>query len=149
VDTGRDPLAAIAHACRHGDCRRGSGGGFDRYWRTAEMITALAGWLAPIVGQKFAKAAAWAAIIILAIPTLLLLKSCYDNSVIENAVNEANAEFAEKKDESTGKADTEFDQTIEGRETARRTVEELRDEAIEKGCPVAEYIASNGAECVR
>lgn len=113
------------------------------------MITMLAGWLAPMVGQKLAKPIAWAAVIIAAVSALALLKTCYDNSVIENAVNEANAEFGQAKDESTGEADVEFDQTIEGRETARRTVEELRDEAIARNCPVAEYIASNGAECVR
>lgn len=101
------------------------------------------------VGEKLARLLVWVGLVIVAIPTLLLLKSCYDNSVIENATNKANAEFAERKDEATGEADVEFATTTEAREKTRRTVEELRDEAIDKGCPVAEYIASNGAECVR
>jgi hypothetical protein len=113
------------------------------------MIALLASWLAPIVGQKFAKAAAWAAIIIVAIPTLLLLKTCYDNSVIDNAVNEANAEFGEEKDKTIGEADVESDARKAEHDARVKTTQELTDEALEKGCALGEYLASRGAKCLR
>lgn len=113
------------------------------------MIALIAGWLAPVVGQKFAKAAAWASIVIAAVALLALLKSCYDSSVIENATNEANAEFAEDADEAKGEADVASDERRQDHKERVATTEELVDEALEKGCAVSEYLASNGADCVR
>lgn len=113
------------------------------------MIALVASWLAPMVGEKFAKPLAWAAIIITAFSALALLKTCYDNSVIENAVNEANAEFGEAKDKAIGEADTESDTRQAEHDARVKTTQELTDEALEKGCALGEYLASRGAECLR
>jgi hypothetical protein len=113
------------------------------------MITLLAGWLAPVVGAKFARAAAIASIVVVAALLLWGLKSCYDRSVIENATNEANAEFAKDADEAKGEADVASGERRQDHEERVATTEELVDEALEKGCAVSEYLASNGAKCVR
>lgn len=113
------------------------------------MIALIAGWLAPVVGQKFARAAAIGSLIVAAALLLWGLKACYDSSVIENATNEANAEFGEDADEAKGEADIASDERQDEHEARIRTTEELVDEALEKGCAVGEYLASNGDQCVR
>jgi hypothetical protein len=117
------------------------------------MIAMIAGWLVPIVGKRFSRAAAIAALVIVGVPLLLGLlwgaKALYDASVIENAVNEANAEFGEDKDAATGRADAASQARIERLEERLRQTEDLVDEAIANDCAVGEYLASNGARCVR
>lgn len=72
-----------------------------------------------------------------------------DREAVANAANEANAGFQKDKDEATGKADR-ASQAREGEHRTRiKRTEELIDEALEKGCVVADYLHSNGADCVR
>lgn len=99
--------------------------------------------------EKFAKPVMFAALALLAIPVLFGLKSCYDSSVIDNAVNEANSEFVEEKDKATGKADVASEQAKVEHEAKIKKTEELIDEAIKEGCAVAEYLASSGNNCVQ
>jgi len=113
------------------------------------MITMIAGWLIPLVGERFAKPAAIAALAILAIGLLWGAKAIYDAGVIERAVNKANAEFFEDKDEAAGKADKASDTRRDEHEARVATTEELIDEALEKGCAVGEYLVSDGANCVQ
>lgn len=72
-----------------------------------------------------------------------------DKDAVEKAATQANAEFAQDKDTSVGQADIESEQRrIENRDKLRKT-EELIDEALAQNCIVADYLASNGADCVR
>lgn len=72
-----------------------------------------------------------------------------DSDAVDKAATKANAEFAQDKDTSVGQADIESEQRrIENRDKLRKT-EELIDEALAKNCIVADYLASNGADCVR
>ena len=72
-----------------------------------------------------------------------------DHDAVEKAATKANAEFAQDKDTSVGQADIESEQRrIENRDRLRKT-EELIDEALAQNCIIADYLASNGAECVR
>lgn len=113
------------------------------------IISTVAAWLVPVVGERFAKAAAWAGVVIAAVLLIWAAKAIYDASVIENATNEANSDFLGEKDEATGRADTASDERREVHEERIKTTKELIDEALEKGCSVGEYLASNGARCVR
>lgn len=114
------------------------------------MIGLIAAGLAKAgVAEKLARPLAIAGLVVAALVALAILKGCYDRSVIENATNEANAEFAQDKDEATGEADMgSADRRADHAATIRRT-EELIDEALEKGCVVADYLASHGADCVQ
>ena len=72
-----------------------------------------------------------------------------DRDAVEDAANEANAEFGQSKDEATGNADLASGaRTVEHRTRIKQT-EELIDEALQNGCVVADYLASNGADCVQ
>lgn len=74
------------------------------------MISMLIGLLAPVVGEKYAKAAAWALIIVAAIALFFGAKAIYDHSVISN--HEAKVEA------SAAKADRKADQALEARKQA-------------------------------
>lgn len=72
-----------------------------------------------------------------------------DHDAVEKAATKANAEFAQDKDTSVGQADIESEQRrIENRDRLRKT-EELIDEALAQNCIVADYLATNGADCVQ
>lgn len=72
-----------------------------------------------------------------------------DSDAVDKAATKANAEFAQDKDNSVGQADIESEQRrIENRDQLRKT-EELIDEALAQNCIIADYLASNGADCVR
>jgi len=72
-----------------------------------------------------------------------------DRDAVEKAATKANAEFAQDKDTSVGQADIESEQRrTENRDRLRKT-EELIDEALAQNCIVADYLASNGADCVQ
>lgn len=65
------------------------------------MITTITAWLIKKgVGEQFAKPLIFAFLALVASGALLGLKSCYDSSVVENAVNEANIETLETKGEA-------------------------------------------------
>jgi hypothetical protein len=113
------------------------------------MIALVASWLVPVVGAKAARAAAWAAIVIAAVLLLWGAKALYDSSVIQGWINKNNAEQLEELNESTGEADVESGDRKQRHDEKVRTTGELVDEALEKGCAVGEYLASNGANCVR
>lgn len=72
-----------------------------------------------------------------------------DNDAVRDAANEANAEFAQDKDEAIGAADIESDQRRRANRAKLDRTQELIDEALEKNCVVADYLASDGADCVR
>lgn len=113
------------------------------------MIGLVAGWLVPLVGEKASRAAAWVALIILAGGLAWAGLKLYNANVIENATNKANADFQQDKDQAEGEADLDSDGRKAEHEVRVKTTGELIDEAIEKGCAVGEYLASDGANCVQ
>lgn len=112
------------------------------------MIDLVALKLADLVGKKASRPTAIALVVLTVVVLFLLLKSCYDDGVVEDHVSGANAEQLGKKDEATGKADVASDVRQEEHELRVKTTGELVDEAIEKGCAVGEYLYSNGTNCV-
>lgn len=72
-----------------------------------------------------------------------------DREAVEDAANEANSQFREDLDQATGDADVASQGRREQFEARQRTTEELIDEAERKGCAVADYLASDGAVCLR
>lgn len=72
-----------------------------------------------------------------------------DREAVKDAANEANAEFTDDKDRATGKADTASQTRAGQHQVEVKRTEELIDEALEKNCVVADYLASNGADCVQ
>lgn len=72
-----------------------------------------------------------------------------DRDAVRDASNEANAEFGQAKDEATGKADKASGERVGRHQAEIRRTEDLIDEALEKNCVVADYLASDGADCVR
>ena len=113
------------------------------------MISALAGLLIPYLGERFAKLGAWVILIMAALALLAGAKAAYDSSLIQGLIDRAQAEFWEDKDEAQGKAENESDERERDHEDRIRKTEDLIDEALENGCAVGEYIASNGTNCVR
>ncbi|MEO9625853.1 MAG: hypothetical protein ABJF09_00430 [Qipengyuania citrea] len=72
-----------------------------------------------------------------------------DRDAVRDAANEANADFAQDKDEAIGAADIESDQRRRANRAKLDRTQELIDEALENNCVVADYLASDGADCVR
>lgn len=101
------------------------------------------------VSEKAAKPVAIGALIVIAGLALWGGISAYNSEIIQNALNEANVEFLEEKDVATGKADAASAERKTQVETEIKKTEELIDEALEKGCVVADYLHSRGAVCVR
>lgn len=100
------------------------------------------------VPEKFAKPVAIVGLAIIAGLLFWGAIAAWKSDIVQDAVNEANVEFAEDKDQATGKADQDSDaRQAEHKAKAERT-QELIDEALENGCVVADYLHSNGAECV-
>jgi hypothetical protein len=72
-----------------------------------------------------------------------------DRDAVDRAATRANVEFQKDKDEAAGRADVgSAERGITHREKVKQT-EELIDEALEQGCVVADYLASNGTLCLR
>lgn len=72
-----------------------------------------------------------------------------EGRIIKSKVNEANAEFTDDLNQSTGKQDGLSDKRKQEIYLKTKKTEDLIDEALEKNCDVADYIISNGAKCVR
>lgn len=72
-----------------------------------------------------------------------------DRDAVRDAVNEANAEFAEGFSRASGRADVASQDRRAQFEARRRTTQELIDDALENGCAVGDYLASGGTVCVR
>lgn len=72
-----------------------------------------------------------------------------DREAVEDAVNEANADFRQGFDRATGAADVDSQARRDEFEARQRTTQELIDDAMDQGCAVADYLASNGAVCLR
>lgn len=111
-----------------------------------------------LLGRK-AEAPRWLAAIAAALAILLACGAAWgawqafdwfnDRDAVKDAANEANADFAQDKDEAVGAADIESEaRRRANREKLDRT-QELIDEALENNCVVADYLASDGADCVR
>lgn len=102
--------------------------------------------------EELLRPIAWAiaavAALALAVPLLAWAKAAYDNSVIEAATNEANVEFLEELNTVTGEADLSSEERREVFERQVKTTMELIDEANERGCAVADYLSSNGHQCL-
>ena len=111
------------------------------------MIATLIGFLAKGVGEKAAPFLAWALIGATIVGSVVGLKTCYDNSVIDNSVNEANVDFQGNMEVATGEADVGIAAAEAEHDLKTKKTEELLDEAIIKGCAVAEYLDSNGELC--
>lgn len=112
------------------------------------MISWLAALLLPAVGERFAKPAAWALIAILAILLFLTAKSIYDRGVIDDWLDDSQDQFEEDQKRAEEDQDSESDDRREEHEERVKTTKELIDEALENGCAVGEYLASNGDNCV-
>lgn len=112
------------------------------------MIGWLAQLLLPSVGERFAKPLAWAILIIIAILLFLTAKAMYDRGVIEEWTDDANEQFDRDFEDAIGQQDRGSDDRRFEHEERIKTTEELIDEALEKGCAVGEYLASDGDECV-
>lgn len=113
------------------------------------MISWLAALVLPYVGERFAKAVAW---IILGIAALLLflgIKAAYDSAVVEDWLDDSREEFRDREERNEERATKNSDARRAEHEERIRTTEELIDEAIENGCAVGEYLASDGSNCVR
>lgn len=114
------------------------------------MMSLLFGLMAKTgIAEDMVKPATYAAMLVFAIPVLMGVKACYDSSVIEDATNEANLDFTEKLNKSTGEQDLLSDERREAFDKEVRQTEELIDEANEKNCAVADYLNSNGTICLR
>lgn len=111
-----------------------------------------------LLGRK-AEAPRWLAAIAAVLAILLACGAAWgawqafdwfnDRDAVKDAANEANADFAQDKDEAVGAADIESEaRRRANREKLDRT-QELIDEALENNCVVADYLASDGADCVR
>lgn len=72
-----------------------------------------------------------------------------DRDAVRDAATKANAEFARDKDDAIGAADIESEQRRRANRNKLDRTQELIDEALQKNCVVADYLASDGAECVR
>lgn len=112
------------------------------------MIGWLAMQLVPFVGERFAKAVAWLLIVLTVVLLIVSAKSCYDEGVVDDYTRDANADFIEQQDEAEVEAGAESEARAESHAERVETTGELVDEAIEKGCSVGEYLASDGARCL-
>lgn len=113
------------------------------------MIGWLATLLLPRLGVRLARPAAWAIAIVAAVALLWGTKALYDGRVIQNYLTGANEDFLEQKDVVSGEADIESAGRKSEHQTRVKSTMELIDEAQENGCAIGEYLASDGAECVR
>lgn len=101
----------------------------------------------------------WLAALAFVIVLLLACTACWgafqvfdwfnDRDAVRDAANEANADFQQEKDEATGAADAASQINRAALEASVKRTEELVDEALEKNCVISDYLASNGADCVR
>lgn len=112
------------------------------------MIAWLALQLAPLVGQRFARGAALALLVVALLIAIGGVKSCYDSGVIEDWTRDANNDFIERQADAEDEAEAESAERTEDHQKRVKTTEELIDEAIAKNCAVGEYLASNGARCM-
>jgi len=85
-------------------------------------------------------------LVVAAVPAFLIAKSFYDGSVVKSYADEANVDVLERKDKATGDADDASAAALEKFKKEIKSTEELIDEAMEKGCPIAEYVDSNGTD---
>lgn len=72
-----------------------------------------------------------------------------DRDAVDRATTSANVEFQQDKDKAAGRADVGSAERAATHNEIVKQTEELIDEALEKGCVVADYLASNGTICLR
>lgn len=113
--------------------------------------------LAPVSLQE--RTLRWAAPLVTLLAVLALLGALWgawqaidwwnDRQAVKHAADKANADFGQRKDAVTGAADVASAGRRQRATTEIKRTEELIDEALEKGCVVADYLDSAGADCVR
>lgn len=108
------------------------------------MITTIATFLiSKGVGEQFAKPLAFVGIALVALPILLGLKSCYDSSVVESAVNGANVEALETAREADESAAIQAE--ADGKvldENLQETLDAIKN-ANDTGAPSTAAVAHN------
>lgn len=118
------------------------------------IFLSIAGWFASKIAGAGVSARASAALgkvatVLVAIGIVWagwwLLKSY----IIKGATNEANVEMLGEKDKAAGEADIKLEERAKVHKDRVAKTGDLVDEALEKGCAVGEYLASNGTNCVR
>ena len=101
------------------------------------------------VPRRFGNIAAWLLIGVVGLLILWAAISAYNSKVINDWVDGWNDDFVEQQEEATRKAEAESERRRDDLADEIKTTEELIDEAISKGCAVGDYLATDGAECVR
>lgn len=112
------------------------------------MILWVARFIAPVVGERFARIAAWIMFAVLLAGAVWVANGLYDRSVILDFTEEAREDFDKKQGQAEKEAGVQSEDRRVRHAERVRTTEELIDEAVTKGCSVGEYLATGGDRCL-